>query len=58
MSQLGKCQPYQVLEEIGFASVYASANQVWNKYKIEESFFENTTVINQSKIVNYEIIQK
>lgn len=58
MSQLGKCQPYQVLEEIGFASVYASANQVWNKYKIEESFFENTTVINQSEIINYEIIQK
>lgn len=52
MSQLGKCQPYQVLEEIGFASVYASVNQVWNKYKIEESFFGNTMVINQSEIVN------
>lgn len=58
MSQLGKCQPYQVLEEIGFASVYASVNQVWNKYRIEESFFENTMVIDQSEIVNYETIQK
>lgn len=58
MSQLGKCQLYRVLEEIGFASVYASVNQMWNKYKIEESFFENTMAINQSEIVNYEIIQK
>lgn len=58
MIRLGKCQPYLVLEEIGFASVYASVNQVWNKYKIEESFSENTVVINQSEIVNYEIIQK